>query len=276
MPNRIIKESICTSDTIDSLKPFEEIFFYRLIVNCDDYGRLDARPAILKAKLFPLKADVREKQINDALAGLSLSGIVDVYLCDGRPYLQLTNWAKHQQIRNKKSKYPAKESGCSDLNSFDINCNQKNSDDSKCPRNPIQSNPNPNPIQIYKEPETVPDHKKEILDFFDRVCDLYPNKKGKSAVSYTRKQELYKVGFETLEKCIIRYKKYLKDNEAWLKPQNCSTFFNRGYKDYLNENYEGDLIDGNIGGNDRADETGLVAEAIKAGIDTKFNGFDYN
>ena len=42
MPNRIIKESICTSCEIDSLTPEQEVFFYRLIVNCDDYGRMDA------------------------------------------------------------------------------------------------------------------------------------------------------------------------------------------------------------------------------------------
>lgn len=36
MGNRIIKESICSSPTIDQLSWFEEAFFYRLIVNCDD------------------------------------------------------------------------------------------------------------------------------------------------------------------------------------------------------------------------------------------------
>lgn len=46
MPNRIIKESICTSDTLSRLSDFQENFFYRLIVSVDDYGRLDARPAI--------------------------------------------------------------------------------------------------------------------------------------------------------------------------------------------------------------------------------------
>ena len=66
MPNRILKESICTSDTIDQLSWFEEVFFYRLIVNCDDYGRMDARPAILKARLFPLKS-VTEKQVEASL-----------------------------------------------------------------------------------------------------------------------------------------------------------------------------------------------------------------
>lgn len=136
MPNRIIKESICSSETIDQLSWFEEVFFYRLIVNCDDYGRFDARPAILKARLFPLKS-VTEKQISDALNKLSTVGIVTVYEYDGRPYLQLVTWDKHQQIRAKRSKYPTP----------DDTCNQSKSDDIKCPRNPIQSesNPNPNP-----------------------------------------------------------------------------------------------------------------------------------
>lgn len=139
MPNRIIKESICTSDTIDQLSWFEEVFFYRLIVNCDDYGRFDARTPILKARLFPLKS-VTEKQISDALHKLSTVGIVALYEYDGRPYLQLVTWDKHQQIRAKKSKYPAPDETCNHLISNDI----------KCPRNPIQSesesNPNPNPI----------------------------------------------------------------------------------------------------------------------------------
>lgn len=128
MPNRIIKESICTSDTIDQLSWFEEAFFCRLIVNCDDYGRFDARPAILKARLFPLKS-VTEKQICDALNKLSTVGIVTIYEHDGRPYLQLVTWDKHQQIRAKKSKYPAPDETCNHLISNDI----------KCPRNPIQS-----------------------------------------------------------------------------------------------------------------------------------------
>ena len=46
MPNRIIKESVCRSDSIDSLSWFEEVLFYRLIVVCDDYGRFDGRPGV--------------------------------------------------------------------------------------------------------------------------------------------------------------------------------------------------------------------------------------
>ena len=50
MPNRIIKESICTSETLDKLNWFEEVFWYRLIVTCDDFGRMDARIPILKSR----------------------------------------------------------------------------------------------------------------------------------------------------------------------------------------------------------------------------------
>ena len=138
MPSRILKESICTSDTLDQLSWFEECFFYRLIVNCDDYGRMDARPAILKARLFPLK-DITIDAVKKALNALRAAGLIDLYDVSGRSILQLRTWERHQQIRAKKSKYPAKEDGCTQPISSDINCNQVISDDSKCARNPIQS-----------------------------------------------------------------------------------------------------------------------------------------
>jgi len=139
IPNRIIKESICTSDTIDRLTWFEEVFFYRLIVNCDDFGRMDARAAVLRARLFPLKA-VTDKQVESALNTLRTAGIVEVYMYDDRPYLQLRTWDRHQQIRAKKSKYPSPSDGT--YKSSESFCNQLISDDSKCPRNPIQSESN--------------------------------------------------------------------------------------------------------------------------------------
>lgn len=136
MPNRILKDSICTSDTINQMTPFQETFFYRLIVSCDDFGRMDARPAILKAKLFPLRDRMTLKDIGDALQALADIGCVDLYEVGGKPYLCLPSWKVHQTIRNKKSKYPAPEDG--EPASTD-NCKQLKSIASKCPRNPIQS-----------------------------------------------------------------------------------------------------------------------------------------
>lgn len=134
MPNRIIKESICTSDSLESLNDFQENFFFRLIVNCDDYGRMDARPAILKARLYPLRERLTLRDIQGALRALADVGCVEVYEVDGKPYLHLPSWEVHQQIRAKKSKFPAPDGACKHLISDDI----------KCPRNPIQSESNPN------------------------------------------------------------------------------------------------------------------------------------
>lgn len=135
MPDRIIKESSCTSDTLNALSDFEERFWWRLTVNCDDYGRFDARPAVLKSRLFPLADGKTHKDMSKALAALASVGLVEVYEVDGKPFLQVVKWDKHQRIRAKRSKYPSPDEVCCQLTA----------DVGKCPRNPIQSESNPNP-----------------------------------------------------------------------------------------------------------------------------------
>lgn len=120
MPNRIIKESICVSDTIAGLSWFDQCLFFRLIVLADDYGRFDARPLIIKGKGFPL-VTVTDKQIANGLSNLATAGIVNLYNVGGKPYLQLKTWDKHQSVRAKKSKYPAPDDN---LQTDVINCNQ--------------------------------------------------------------------------------------------------------------------------------------------------------
>ena len=129
MPNRIIKESICRSEEIDSLSWFEEVLFYRLIVTCDDFGRYDGRAKIIKGSCFPLK-DITEKDIDKALGRLSAVGLVRVYEAQGRPYLQLVTWADHQRIRNQKSKYPGFSEDC-ELLTFDSKGQQIKTSDNK-------------------------------------------------------------------------------------------------------------------------------------------------
>lgn len=124
MPNRILKESICTSDSIDSLGWFEEVLFYRLIVNCDDYGRFDGRPAIIKNRLFPLKENLTAKTVAGAIEKLASAGLVTLYAFEGKPYLYLPTWNHHQVVRAKSSKYPAPEDGIERMKSSASICNQ--------------------------------------------------------------------------------------------------------------------------------------------------------
>ena len=151
MPNRIIKESICTSDSIDGLTWIEEVLFYRLIVNCDDYGRFDGRPAIIKNRLFPLKESLTARAVSEAINRLVSAGMVALYEFEGKPYLYLPTWNCHQSVRAKRSKYPspdeASQSNDADTEQHENICKQMISVDCKCSRNPIQSESNPNPIR---------------------------------------------------------------------------------------------------------------------------------
>ena len=167
MPNRIIKESICTSDTIDQLSPEEEIFFYRLIVNCDDYGRMDARPQILRAKCFPLRLDqVDDCKVIDWLYKLEEVGLVQIYEVDNRKYIQIVTWNDHQQIRAKKSKYPAPDDS---LKSSDIRCNQMQSNVPVIQSNPIQSE-----SEYESESNPIPED-----DDWKKISTAYTNLTGR-------------------------------------------------------------------------------------------------
>ena len=79
--------------------------------------------------------------------------------------------------------------------------------------------------------------KSEIDRFFDSLWSLYPVKKGKGQVSETKKKVLYEIGEAEMHRALHRYLTELK-KDAWRKPQNGSTFFNSGYVDYLDANFE--------------------------------------
>lgn len=79
--------------------------------------------------------------------------------------------------------------------------------------------------------------KSDIDNFFESIWKLYPNKKGKGQISDSKKKTLYNIGIEEMTRAIERYKSDLA-KEDWRKPQNGSTFFNSGYVDYLDDNYQ--------------------------------------
>ena len=213
MPNRILKESICTSDSLSSLSDFQENFFFRLIVNCDDYGRMDARPAILKARLYPLRERLALKDIQSALRALADVGCVEVYEVDGKPYLHLPSWEVHQQIRAKKSKFPgpdeAKPSG-------DSTCNHLISSDIKCPRNPIQS-----------ESESESESESNARGAFDAFWAAYPKKVGKGEAR--KAFQKVKVPVSALVEAVNRQ----KQSDQWRRDKgqyipNPATWLNQG------------------------------------------------
>ncbi len=132
MPNRIIKESIRTSRSVNNMTDFEFRLWVHLITYVDDFGRGSADPEILKGFLFPRRKGVTDTQIENVLCKMATAGIILLYEVDGESYLQFPNWEKHQSVRAKVSKFPAPESTCNQTHADENTCNQTHADESTC------------------------------------------------------------------------------------------------------------------------------------------------
>lgn len=146
MPNRILKDSICQSEKIDVLSDAAECLYYRLMVQCDDYGTYKADPRIVKSMCYPLKDTMTTAKAEKLLNELIDAGLIMPYEAEGKRFLYFLNWTKHQQIKNKRSKYPMpSDSDIEEYHSKIERCRSKK--ERLCSLNPIQSNP----IRIQSE-----------------------------------------------------------------------------------------------------------------------------
>jgi hypothetical protein len=100
MPNRLLKEGIVDSEKINSLSPEVEVFFYRLLVVADDFGRMDGRSTILRARCFPLK-DYTNSDIEVFLLQLETAKLVFTYKINDMLYIQINNWSQRQRSHGK-------------------------------------------------------------------------------------------------------------------------------------------------------------------------------
>lgn len=110
MPSRVIRGEINRSDSLSRVSMQAELTFDRLLTAVDDYGRLDARPAALKAELFPMRDEVTAAQVVEWVRELAAldDPPVQLYFVNGREYLALVNWERHRGKvnRGKDSKFP--------------------------------------------------------------------------------------------------------------------------------------------------------------------------
>jgi uncharacterized phage protein (TIGR02220 family) len=166
LPNRILKESICTSDNLDRLSPEQEVLFYRLVVHCDDFGRFDGRPRVIRAACFPLKDEVTPEMVVEWLSSLVAAELVRVYEVAGKPYIQFVTWDRHQQIRAKRSKFPDPNAA---PQASDSGCRHSPAD---VPVIQSESNPNPNPKVLVGEADRcdpIDEARDEVMAHLNAV-----------------------------------------------------------------------------------------------------------
>ena len=114
MGNRMLRESLLESEKISGLTDFDFRLWVSLILLADDYGVVDARPAIIKGHGFPLRDRVTIKDISDGLRRLTAGRCVSFYTVGGKPYVQFLNWSDHQRVRDSKHKFPTIEEADTD------------------------------------------------------------------------------------------------------------------------------------------------------------------
>lgn len=241
MPNRIIKQSAFESEKISALSDFEFRVWVGLITQADDAGRGDARPAIIKGRVFPLRDRVTVKDIDNALSRLAAAGCVSLYKVGGKPYYAFPNWAKHQRIYNTKTKTPGPEEAdagdgehCSPLRQESHDCGYLPQTAADFRLNP---NPNPNP---NTNPNLNPENNagacaseitenavKAATRSFERFWEAYPKKVGKKAAGNAFMRVL--VDTDTLIAAIEKQKR----SEQWTKEggryiPNPATWLNQG------------------------------------------------
>lgn len=130
MPNRLLKEGICTSDAINMLSSDSEVLFYRLLVVADDFGRMDGRVQIIKSQCFPLKESFTSSKIEKLLIELQQATLITPYQVNNKPFFIINKW--EQRVRSKE-KYPAlPESIESNENTSDSNLLTDDSEAQAC------------------------------------------------------------------------------------------------------------------------------------------------
>lgn len=179
MPNRIIKQSAFESEKISALSDFDFRLWVGLITQADDAGRGDARPAILKGHIFPLRERVTAKDIEAALLRLAAGSCISLYNVGGKSYYQFPNWAKHQRVYNVKSKVPgpeeAEEDDFANLPQSAASCGELPQTAASCRLNPnpnpnINPNPNPNPKESART-RAKESAESVFSQFVSEFCD---------------------------------------------------------------------------------------------------------
>lgn len=210
MPTRYLKPGIRDSEAIDSLTPLAEVLFYRLLVTVDDFGRYDARPALIKSHCFPIRESITPKKCEELLYELQSHGLIDIYTIDGKPYLQMHKW--DNKARASESKFPANDGACIQVHA-DVN-----------------EPPTLLPLTVtVTGTETKNRNRKQVDAGFAKFWDAYPKKvgKGDAEKSWSKLQQ----PAEALER-ILNALAWQRASEQWTKSSgqfipNPATYLNQ-------------------------------------------------
>jgi hypothetical protein len=101
MPNRIIKDSIWTSQNLNRLSPLAERHFYRILMASDDWGCLEITPPVLRGKCYPLVGKITEHDITTWNQELIDNELLQVWTTNNRQFAMFCTFDEHNNTLEK-------------------------------------------------------------------------------------------------------------------------------------------------------------------------------
>ena len=178
----------------------------------------------------------KEATVQLALQTFEQFGMIEII--DG--VITIPNWGKHQNLDQLESKKEYMKGYMREYREKQKRLSCKTNSKTNSKANVSQADKDiDKDKEIDKDIDTNYVHSKAEIDaFFDVLWNFYPVKKGKGQVSDASRKRLFDVGLDEMQRAIQRYLDELQKDASWRKPQNGSTFFNSGYIDYLDANFE--------------------------------------
>ncbi|MFE3250970.1 hypothetical protein [Streptomyces sp. NPDC059209] len=105
---RTIKPEAFESESLAECSVTATLTFFGLLTLADDTGRFRDHPAIIAGRLWALRAEHTPAHVARDLEELAAAGVICRYTgCDGRRYLHMVTWQRHQKIdRPSASRVP--------------------------------------------------------------------------------------------------------------------------------------------------------------------------
>lgn len=220
---RMFSLDVVDTDIFLDLPTSSQALYFHLGMRADDDGFVSSPKrvtAMIGANQDDLKLLIAKGFV------ISLEGSVVV----------IRHWKQNNYIQNDRYKKTIYQEQMKQLSVKDgaYTANK----DTKCIQSVSEMYPQDSIGKLSKEKiiNTKCKSSDDDAQLFEKLWGLYPNKKGKGQISRSQKQKLLEIGFEEMERAVKRYQIELA-KDAWRKPQNGSTFFNSGYVDYLDVNY---------------------------------------
>jgi hypothetical protein len=105
-PRRVPPE-FCTDELLESCSLTAALLIYRLISQADDQGRLQGSAKRVRATCFPMRPEITERKVADAITELVEAGFVMRYEVNARTYVQIDHWTDLQGRWGRRA-YPSR------------------------------------------------------------------------------------------------------------------------------------------------------------------------